>query len=131
MTELSLASKKAPFTRRVCRLFLQALSEKLGVPDPATHSALLRARLREPALHAEGVAAYWGRRYVKLATLELARRRKSMSVLCARPGNRAGNVLLVKGAFTRGEREEVRSTECVCVWGGSKACLLGGGVLLS
>lgn len=74
---------------------LRVLVEKLGCPD----EELVRRNL-EKARDRGSVMAfndYWGRDVKKQATLEFARDRKSMSVLCSDAEVQAENVLYVKG----------------------------------
>lgn len=57
---------------------LLVLTEKLGVADAAQQQRIRSNRHNEPA----GACAHYASRFIKLATLEFDRDRKSMSVLC-------------------------------------------------
>ena len=75
---------------------LRVLVEKLGCPD----AELVSEHLEKPRDRNSIMAFndYWGSDVKKQATLEFARDRKSMSVLCKDLDVQAENVLYVKGA---------------------------------
>lgn len=68
---------------------LKVLVEKLLIPG--------QPRSEDPFVACSQYTKYWEGKYIKLATLEFSRDRKSMSVLC-RAWNGGGNRLFVKGA---------------------------------
>eukprot|EP00438_Fugacium_kawagutii_P009352 Skav212070 [mRNA] locus=scaffold867:50461:50931:+ [translate_table: standard] len=79
---------------------LRVLVEKLGCPD----EELVKQNLDQPRNTSSIMAfnEYWGGDVKKQATLEFARDRKSMSVLCSDAEVQSDNVLYVKGALRLG-----------------------------
>eukprot|EP00439_Symbiodinium_sp_Y106_P002333 s5082_g1.t1 len=75
---------------------LRVLVEKLGCPDSAMSSQHLDHERSAASVMAFN--DYWTRNIEKRATLEFARDRKSMSVLCNDPSIQPENILFVKGA---------------------------------
>lgn len=75
---------------------LKVLVEKLRTGDKKLNDSLSKMSKKD---RAHAVSDYLARQYVKLATLDFDRDRKSMSVFCQREGGRgASHVLFVKGA---------------------------------
>ncbi|CAD7924326.1 unnamed protein product [Amoebophrya sp. A120] len=74
---------------------IRVLAEKMGCKDSRLHNKLYQKN-RAPN-DAQGFSDYYAAGFQKLATLEFARDRKSMSVL-GKSKDTAGNVLYVKGA---------------------------------
>mmetsp|Transcript_57814 Transcript_57814/g.102677 ORF Transcript_57814/g.102677 Transcript_57814/m.102677 type:complete len:1038 (-) Transcript_57814:55-3168(-) len=75
---------------------IRVLVEKLGCPDPATHSRCYQKEKRSKQ-DAMAFTDYWTSGMKKLAVLEFSRDRKSMSVLW-HDSSKGSNVLYTKGA---------------------------------
>ena len=97
-SRLTMESESSNITRtgEPTEAALRVLVEKLGCPD----EELARKNLEKPRDRNSIMAFndYWGANVKKQATLEFARDRKSMSVLCTDAQVQSENVLYIKGA---------------------------------